>query len=36
MINETLIIVLALIAGILLGAIYFGGLWLTVVNVISV
>ncbi len=36
MINEPLIMVPALIAGILLGAIFFGGLWLTVVKVISV
>jgi F1F0 ATPase subunit 2 len=33
--NETLSLVLSLVAGILLGAIFFGGLWWTVRKVVS-
>jgi F1F0 ATPase subunit 2 len=33
--NETMQLILALIAGLLLGAIFFGGLWLTVLNGVS-
>jgi len=33
--NETLILVLALVIGVLLGAIFFGGLWWTVRKVVS-
>jgi F1F0 ATPase subunit 2 len=33
--NETLTMVLALVAGILLGAIFFGGLWWTVRKAVS-
>ena len=33
--NETLSLVLALVAGVLLGAIFFGGLWWTVQKVVS-
>ena len=33
--NETLSLVLALVAGILLGGVFFGGLWWTVRNVVS-
>ena len=33
--NETLILVLALVMGVLLGAIFFGGLWWTVRKVVS-
>ena len=33
--NETLSLVLALVAGALLGAIFFGGLWWTVQKVVS-
>ena len=33
--DETLSLVLALVAGILLGAIFFGGLWWTVQKVVS-
>ena len=32
--NETLTLVLALVTGVLLGAIYFGGLWWTVQKVV--
>ena len=35
MINETLILVLALVAGVLLGAIFFGGLWWTIQKGVS-
>jgi F1F0 ATPase subunit 2 len=35
MMNETLILVLALVIGVLLGAIFFGGLWWTVRKVVS-
>jgi F1F0 ATPase subunit 2 len=35
MMNETLILVLALATGVLLGAIFFGGLWWTVQNGVS-
>ena len=33
--NETLSLLLALVAGVLLGAIFFGGLWWTVQKVVS-
>jgi F1F0 ATPase subunit 2 len=35
MMDETLSLVLSLVAGILLGAIFFGGLWWTVQKVVS-
>ena len=35
MINETLTLMLALVTGVLLGAMFFGGLWWTVQKVIS-
>ena len=35
MMNETLSLVLSLAAGVLLGAIFFGGLWWTVQKVVS-
>jgi F1F0 ATPase subunit 2 len=35
MINETLTLILALVTGVLLGAMFFGGLWWTVQKVIS-
>jgi F1F0 ATPase subunit 2 len=35
MMDETLSLVLALVAGVLLGAIFFGGLWWTVQKVVS-
>jgi F1F0 ATPase subunit 2 len=35
MINETLTLVLPLVAGVLLGAMFFGGLWWTVQKVVS-
>jgi F1F0 ATPase subunit 2 len=35
MVNEILSLVLALVAGVLLGAVFFGGLWLTVRKGIS-
>jgi F1F0 ATPase subunit 2 len=34
MMNETLSLVLALVTGVLLGAIYFGGLWWTIQKVV--
>ena len=35
MMNETLTLVLAFVTGVLLGAIFFGGLWWTVQKVVS-
>jgi F1F0 ATPase subunit 2 len=35
MMNETLMLVLALVAGVLLGAMFFGGLWWTVCKGVS-